>query len=143
MRALTKRQEQTLSFVRESIRARGYPPTLLAHENIIDTVQVDPELLKGGAHVFGLKMHGATMVGDGIQDGDYLFVRRQTHAERDQIVVALIEHEAIVRRYRPEEGYVRLVPSSSTMPPILVAASDWVPNRMLIGKVVGLWRRFA
>ncbi|MCH2109125.1 MAG: transcriptional repressor LexA [Polyangiaceae bacterium] len=211
MQGLTKRQEQTLDFIRASIRERGYPPTLreigehmgirstngvndhlralerkgylrredmksralrlvgeeesaeeapsndetvsiqvlgrvaaglpiLAEENVIDTVQVDRMMVKGGHDVFGLKIQGDSMIEAGILNGDYIFVRKQPTAERGDIVVALIGDEATCKYYYPEREYIRFQPANSEMAPILVRAVDFKPT-MLLGKVVGVYRR--
>jgi len=209
MQGLTKRQEQTLDFIRSSIDQRGYPPPLreigehrgirstngvndhlralerkgylrredmksralrlvedeapktspsdedlieiqivgrvaaglplLAEENVIDTVHVDRMLVKGGRDVFGLRVAGDSMIEAGILSGDYIFVRKQSHADRGEIVVALIGDEATVKYYFPERDYVRFQPANAQMAPILVRATDF-KSTMLLGKVVGVYR---
>lgn len=222
MQGLTKRQEQTLDFIRRSISERGYPPTLreigehmgirstngvndhlralerkgylrredmksralklvdahaalnesvpendagpvaedlsdqlvevqilgrvaaglplLAEENVIDTVRIDRMLVRGGRDVFGLRVTGDSMIEAGIFSGDYIFVRKQTSADRGDIVVALIGDEATVKYYYPERDYVRFQPANAKMAPILVRATDFRAT-MLLGKVVGVYRR--
>lgn len=216
MQGLTKRQEQTLDFIRRSIEDRGYPPTLreigehmgirstngvndhlralerkgyltredmksralklvedqlaaapappprlnaeedlievrvlgrvaaglplYAEENVIDTVRVDRMLVRGGREVFGLRVTGDSMIEAGILSGDYIFVKKQSTADRGDIVVALIGDEATVKYFYPERDYVRFQPANSQMAPILVRASDF-KSTMLLGKVVGVYRR--
>ena len=210
MQGLTKRQEQTLDFIRHSIEERGYPPTLreigehmgirstngvndhlralerkgylrredmksralrlvegeanktapgeedlieiqivgrvaaglplLAEENVIDTIHIDRMLVKGVRDVFGLRVAGDSMIEAGILSGDYIFVRKQSHAERGEIVVALIGDEATVKYYFPERDYIRFQPANAQMAPILVRATDF-KSTMLLGKVVGVYRR--
>lgn len=225
MQGLTKRQEETLDFIRKSIRERGYPPTLreigehmgirstngvndhlralerkgylrredmksralrvvddpvgaaslsdaslasaepandaigegdvisvqilgrvaaglplLADENVVDTVHVDKMMVRGGREVFGLRVTGDSMIEAGILSGDYIFVRKQSTADRGDIVVALIGDEATVKYYFPEKDYVRFQPANSQMAPILVRASDF-RSTMLLGKVVGVYRK--
>jgi repressor LexA len=118
--------------------AAGLP--LLAEENVVDTVRIDRMLVKGGRDVFGLRVTGDSMIEAGILSGDYIFVRKQTNAERGDIVVALIGDEATVKYYYPERDYVRFQPANSQMAPILVRATDFRPT-MLLGKVVGVYRR--
>ncbi len=118
--------------------AAGQP--LLAEEHIIDTVRIDRGLLRGGREVFGLKVHGDSMVDAGILSGDYIFVRKQLTANRGDIVVALIGDEATVKYYYPEKDYVRFQPANKTMAPILVRAMDFRPT-MLLGLVIGLYRK--
>ena len=118
--------------------AAGLP--LFAEEQVIDTVRIDRGLLKGGREVFGLKVHGDSMIDAGILSGDYIFVRKQLTAQRGDIVVALIGDEATVKYYYPEKDYVRFQPANKTMAPILVRAVDFRPT-MLLGVVVGVFRR--
>src|SRR3984885_14916489 len=118
--------------------AAGLP--LLAGGQIIDTARVDRTLLKGGREVFGLKVHGDSMIEAGILSGDYIFVKKQLTASRGDIVVALIGDEATVKYFYPEKDYVRFQPANKTMAPILVRAVDFKPT-MLLGVVVGVFRR--
>jgi repressor LexA len=118
--------------------AAGLP--LFAEEHVIDTVRVDRGLLKGGREVFGLRVHGDSMIEAGILNGDYIFVRKQLTASRGDIVVALIGDEATVKYYFPEKDYVRFQPANKAMAPILVRAVDFKPT-MLLGVVVGVFRR--
>jgi repressor LexA len=118
--------------------AAGLP--LFAEEHVVDTVRVDRGLLKGGREVFGLRVHGDSMIEAGILNGDYIFVRKQLTASRGEIVVALIGDEATVKYYYPEKDYVRFQPANKAMAPILVRAVDFKPT-MLLGVVVGVFRR--
>jgi len=118
--------------------AAGLP--LFAEENVVDTVKVDRMMVKGGRDVFGLRVQGDSMIEAGILSGDYIFVRKQSSADRGEIVVALIGDEATVKHYYPEKDYVRFQPANSQMAPILVRATDF-KSTMLLGKVVGLYRR--
>jgi repressor LexA len=118
--------------------AAGLP--LYAEENVIDTVRVDRMLVRGGREVFGLRVTGDSMIDAGILSGDYIFVKKQSTADRGDIVVALIGDEATVKYFFPERDYVRFQPANGTMAPILVRASDF-KSTMLLGKVVGVYRR--
>jgi repressor LexA len=118
--------------------AAGLP--LLAEEQIIDTVHIDRTLVKGGREVFGLKVHGDSMIEAGILSGDYIFVKKQLAANRGDIVVALIGDEATVKYYFPEKDHVRFQPANKGMAPIYVRAADFKPA-MLLGVVVGVYRR--
>ena len=107
--------------------AAGLP--LFAEEHVIDTVRVDRGLLKGGREVFGLRVHGDSMIEAGIFSGDYIFVKQvRSTASRGEIVVALIGDEATVKYYFPEKDYVRFQPANKTMAPILVRAIDFKPT---------------
>jgi repressor LexA len=118
--------------------AAGLP--LFADENVIDTVRVDRMMLRGGREVFGLKVTGDSMIEAGILNGDYIFVRKQSTANRGDIVVALIGDEATVKYYYPERDYVRFQPANAQMAPILVRATDF-KSTMLLGVVVGVYRQ--
>lgn len=137
--ALHRAEDDDLVEVRVLGRvAAGLP--LFAEEHVIDTVRVDRGLLRGGREVFGLRVHGDSMIDAGILNGDYIFVRKQLTATRGEIVVALIGDEATVKYYYPEKDYVRFQPANKTMAPILVRAIDFKPT-MLLGVVVGVFRR--
>jgi repressor LexA len=118
--------------------AAGLP--LLAEEHILDTVRIDKMLVRGGREVFGLRVTGDSMIEAGIFSGDYIFVRKQSTAQRGDIVVALIGDEATVKYYFPEKDYIRSQPANASMAPILVRASDFKPT-MLLGKVIGVFRK--
>jgi repressor LexA len=118
--------------------AAGLP--LLAEEHVIDTVRIDRTLVKGGREVFGLKVHGDSMIEAGILSGDYIFVKKQLTASRGDIVVALIGDEATVKYYYPEKDHVRFQPANKNMAPIYVRSADFRPT-MLLGVVVGIFRR--
>jgi len=118
--------------------AAGLP--LLAEEQVIDTVRIDRALVSGGRDVFGLKVHGDSMIEAGILNGDYIFVKKQLTASRGEIVVALVGDEATVKYYFPEKDHVRFQPANKNMAPIYVRAADFKAT-MLLGVVVGVFRR--
>ena len=119
--------------------AAGAP--ILAQENITDTVRIDSFLLGPEARrVFALKVSGDSMIGDGILDGDYIFVKKQMQAHAGDIVVALIEDEATVKRYYPEGDRIRFQPSNPRLKPIYVHRDEFRETQ-IIGLVVGVYRR--
>ncbi|EPX57134.1 transcriptional repressor LexA [Cystobacter fuscus] len=119
--------------------AAGAP--LLAQENAEDSVRIDSFLLGGnGREVFALRVKGQSMIDDGIFDGDYLFVRKAAQAQPGDIVVALIEDEATVKRYYPEGDRIRFQPANATMQPIYVNRADF-RSTMILGQVVGVYRK--
>jgi repressor LexA len=119
--------------------AAGEP--ILAQENITDHVRIDSVLLgDGGRRVFALRVSGDSMIGDGIFDGDYIFVRKQLHAGAGEIVVAMIEDEATVKRFYPEGDRVRFQPSNPRLKPIYVRREDFRETQ-IIGVVVGVYRK--
>jgi repressor LexA len=119
--------------------AAGMP--ILAQENITDHVRIDSVLLgDSGKKVFALKVTGDSMIGDGILDGDYIFVRKQLQANPGEIVVAMIEDEATVKRFYPEADRIRFQPSNPRLKPIYVNRDDFRETQ-IIGLVVGVYRR--
>jgi len=119
--------------------AAGEP--ILAQENITDHVRIDSMLLgDGGRKVFALRVSGDSMIGDGILDGDYIFVRKQLQAGPGEIVVAMIEDEATVKRFYPEGDRVRFQPSNPRLKPIYVSRDDFRETQ-IIGVVVGVYRK--
>ena len=118
--------------------AAGQP--ILAVENIQDTVRIDRVLLGGHREVFGLRIVGESMIEDGIFDGDYVFVKKTPAARTGEIVVAMIDGEATVKRYYPEGDHIRFQPANSNMSPIFVRKSDFRAVD-IIGVVVGVYRK--
>jgi repressor LexA len=120
--------------------AAGQP--ILAQERIEDTVQVDSFLLGTNKKVYGLKVQGDSMIGDGILPGDYIFVKKQLNASDGEIVVAMIDDEATVKRVYFEGKRVRFQPSNPRMAPIYVADEDF-RSTMILGVVVGVYRKLS
>jgi repressor LexA len=119
--------------------AAGEP--ILAEENAEGSVVVDSFFLSGnGEKTFALKVVGESMIDDGIFDGDYIFVQKRSSASPGEIVVALIENEATVKRYFPEGDRIRFQPANSTMQPIYVHKNEF-RDTMIIGRVVGVYRK--
>ncbi len=118
--------------------AAGQP--ILAQERIEDTVQVDAFLLGTSKKVYGLRVQGDSMIGDGILPGDYVFVKKQLHADDGDIVVAMIDDEATVKRVYFEGDRIRFQPSNPRMAPIYVRESDF-RSTMILGLVVGVYRK--
>lgn len=118
--------------------AAGEP--LLAVENVEDTVVVDRFFIGARGEVFALRVVGESMIEDGIFDGDYVFVRKTPTAERGDIVVAMIEGEATVKRYFPEGDVIRFQPANAAMEPIYVRRTDF-RSVDIIGVVVGVYRK--
>lgn len=120
--------------------AAGQP--VLAQERIEDTVQVDSFLLGTTKKVYGLRVQGDSMIGDGILPGDYVFVKKQLTAHDGEIVVAMIDEEATVKRIYFEGDRVRFQPSNPRMAPIYVRESDY-RSTMILGVVVGVYRKLS
>jgi repressor LexA len=112
--------------------AAGQP--VLAEENIEEYVPV-PQIAGGDEGEFILRVKGDSMIGAGIFEGDYVVVRPQETAGDGEIVVALVEDEATVKRFFREQDHVRLQPENDTLEPILSR------DVQLLGRVVGVCRR--
>jgi len=120
--------------------AAGQP--ILAVENATDTVKVDRVLVGNHREVFGLRIVGESMIEDGIFDGDYVFVKKTPSAHTGDIVVAMIEGEATVKRYYPEGDKIRFQPANQNMSPIIVRRADF-KSVDIIGIVVGVYRKLS
>jgi repressor LexA len=101
-----------------------------------DTIEV-PSSLAGQGQNFVLRIQGNSMVGDGILDGDYVVVRKQTNADNGQTVVALIRGEATVKRFYRRGKRIELHPANPAMSPILVEDEE---SFRIEGVVVGVIR---
>jgi repressor LexA len=118
--------------------AAGEP--VLAEQNVEETVTVDRYFIGNQREVFGLRVRGDSMIDAGINDGDFIFVRKQMHAEKGEIVVALIADEATVKYFHPEADGVKLVAANSEYAPIIIRKKDFQPTQIL-GVVIGVFRR--
>lgn len=120
--------------------AAGAP--ILADENIETTVFVDSFFLGSTAveKIFALRVSGESMIDAGIFDGDFIFVRKQPEASRGDVVVAMIDGEATVKRYEPDGEVIRFVAENASMAPIVVQRSDF-RNTSILGVVCGVYRR--
>ncbi|MCL2024561.1 MAG: transcriptional repressor LexA [Coriobacteriia bacterium] len=101
--------------------AAGAP--ILAEENIVDTIPCPSALVRGAS--FLLKVKGDSMSEAGIFDGDLIIVRQQQTADNGEIVVALIEGEATVKRYYREGSTIRLQPENDAYEPIIITDGDF------------------
>ncbi len=199
MEGLTRRQEQVLEFIRESVRVNGYPPTvreicvgldlsspstvhahlanlerlgylkrdpskpraldlvqslrpprplpligrvaagqpIVAEDNIEDYVDV-PAFLRRDDGDFVVRVRGDSMVGAGINDGDYLVVHPQQEVTRAEIAVVRIDGEEATAKHFTQDGpTVRLESENENYEPIVVDAG----RVELVGKVVGVLRQ--
>lgn len=118
--------------------AAGQP--ILAVEHATDAVRIDRVLIGAHREVFGLRIVGESMIEDGILDGDYVFVKKTPSAHPGDIVVAMIEGEATVKRYYPEGDRIRFQPANSNMQPIIVRMAEF-KSVDIIGVVVGVYRK--
>lgn len=111
--------------------AAGIP--LLAVENTSGYFPIPTEYLPN-EKTFILKVKGDSMVDVGIYDGDRLIVEQKSTASNGEIVVALVDDSATVKRFFKEDGHIRLQPENMYMEPIIV------DDCTILGKVIGLFR---
>lgn len=119
--------------------AAGSP--IYAEQNLEGTIPVSADWVdRKGADVFALRVRGESMIDAHIMDGDLVLVRAQTGAQPGDIVAALVDDEATVKRFARDGERVVLKPEHPTMKPIVVE-----PGRVdfrILGKVMGLVRGF-
>ncbi len=107
---------------------------ILAEQNLEDYVSITEVMLGRGDH-FILRVHGDSMINAGIMDGDYIIVQQQNHASNGDIIVAMIDDSATVKRFfKEDDGTYRLQPENPTMEPI------YTKELTIVGEVVSLFR---
>ena len=111
--------------------AAGTP--ILAEQNIEDSFPIPTRFLGSGRN-FMLVVKGESMINAGILDGDYVLVEERKTAHNGEMIVALVDDGATVKRFYKEEGIIRLQPENDTMEPIIV------PDCTILGKVIGVFR---
>ncbi len=112
--------------------AAGTP--ILAEENITDTITLPTDIV-GDSPSFMLSVRGESMIEAGINDGDYVVVKEQPVANNGDIVVAIIDDSATVKRFYKEADHIRLQPENASMDPIITRDCS------IAGKVVAVFRR--
>lgn len=112
--------------------AAGLP--ILAQQHIEDYFPVPADMIHGDKEVFMLRVKGDSMINVGIYNNDYIMVEQKDTAENNEIVVALVDESATVKRFYKEDGHYRLQPENDSMDPIIV------PEVEILGKVIGLFR---
>ncbi len=116
--------------------AAGYP--VLAIENIEGSVNIDTSFLKRAENCFALRVKGDSMINAGIHEGDIIIVSPQNNANNGEIVVALVDDEATVKRYeKTKDNRIILIPENENYSNIIVTEEN---NFTLLGKVVGVLR---
>lgn len=111
--------------------AAGEP--LLAEQNIEEHFPIPMDFMPN-KQTFMLKVKGESMINAGILDGDYVLVEERKTAHNGEMIVALVDDGATVKRFYKEEGIIRLQPENDTMEPIIV------PDCTILGKVIGVFR---
>jgi len=109
---------------------------ILAVENVEDTFTIPLNFTKTNNELFMLKVSGSSMIEAGILNGDLAIIEKVNSAKNGDIVVALIDNEATIKRFFKEKGHIRLQPENSTMSPILVADCS------ILGILVGIYRKY-
>lgn len=107
---------------------------ILATENIEDTFPIPLDYIKHDKELFMLRVSGQSMINAGIRDNDLAIIENTQDAINGDIVVALIDDSATIKRFFKEKDHIRLQPENDTMDPILV------DDCKILGKLVGLFR---
>jgi repressor LexA len=136
--------DRAVDAVRSAVRPAGLPlighvaagQPILAEENVEEYVHV-PQLAGGEDGEYVLRVRGESMKNAGILDGDFVVVRPQQNGRDGEIVVAMVEEEATVKRFFREADHIRLEPENETMEPIRSR------DVQVIGRVVGVFRSVA
>ncbi|MHC1682854.1 MAG: transcriptional repressor LexA [Clostridiaceae bacterium] len=109
---------------------------ILAVENIEDNFMLPTQFLSSNKELFILKVVGDSMVEAGIHENDFAIIEKTNSANNGEIVVALIENEATIKRFYKESNFIRLHPENSSYEDIIVS------DCQVIGKLAGLFRNY-
>lgn len=111
--------------------AAGEP--LLAEQNVENYFPIPMEFMPNN-QTFMLRVKGDSMINIGIFDGDLVLVEQRQTAHNGEVIVALVEDGATVKRFFKEEGVFRLQPENDALDPIIVKEVQ------ILGKVIGVFR---
>ena len=128
-----EQQPETVSVPIVGVVRAGLPS--LAYEEVEGYYHVDRTQLKGGT--FFLRVQGDSMINDAIIEGDLALIRPQSTAVNGDIVVAMLDGEATLKRFYREKDHIRLQPRNPNLAPIIILAGQEV---VIIGKVVKIVR---
>lgn len=109
---------------------------ILAAENIEDTFTLPLDYIKHDNELFMLRVSGKSMINAGIMDKDLAIIESTQTAKNGDIIVALIEDSATIKRFYKEKDHIRLQPENDSMDPIIV------DDCKVLGKLVGIYRSF-
>jgi len=109
---------------------------ILAIENIEDVFPLPIDYVKNTKDLFMLKVSGESMIEAGILDGDLAIIEKTDSANNGDIVVALIDNEATLKRFFKESSYIRLQPENKSMEPIILE------DCKILGRLVGIYRKY-
>lgn len=118
--------------------AAGIP--IEAIESADESITVPSNMVQGSHKYFALKVKGDSMIEDGIFEDDLIVCRHQNTAQNGQTVVAVIEGEATVKRFKKSRSQIELIPANSTMEPIIVNQNSGAFS--IAGILVGLIRSY-
>ena len=107
---------------------------ILATENVEDTFSLPLDFIKHDRELFMLRVSGESMIKAGINDKDLAIIESCSDAANGEIVVALIDDSATIKRFYKEKDHIRLQPENDSMDPIIV------DNCSILGKLVGIYR---
>jgi len=148
-RRTAKRSSRVLTLADRSVGVRAIPVLgriaaglpLLAEENREGSLPILADWFGApGDELFALRVRGESMANAHIVEGDLVLVRRQEAVDAGEIVVALLDNEATVKRFAREGGAIVLKPEHPTMAPIVVMPGE--RDVKILGKVIGLLRGF-
>ena len=114
--------------------AAGTP--ILAVENIETYMPLPDGFFGANAPLFMLQVRGNSMIDAGINNGDYVVIRKQETAENGEIAAVMIDNEVTLKRFYKENDYFRLHPENRDMEDIITENAD------ILGILVGLLRRY-
>lgn len=117
--------------------AAGQP--ILAQENIEGNFVIDKNFLRSRTECFGLKVKGDSMINAGIMEGDLVIIQPQKEAVNGDIIVALINDEATMKRLSIIDGKIYLIPENENYEPIIIENNE---EFSIIGKVIGVFRSY-
>lgn len=109
---------------------------ILAVENIEEYFSIPLNFVKSNNELFMLKVSGESMIEAGILDGDLAIIEKVNAASNGDIVVALVDNEATLKRFFKEKDHIRLQPENSSMDPIIVEDCS------ILGKLAGIYRKY-
>lgn len=109
---------------------------ILATENIQDTFTLPIDYIKHNKELFMLKVYGNSMINAGIHENDLAIIEKCQAANNGDIVVALIDESATIKRFFKENDYIRLQPENDSMNPIII------DDCKILGKLVGIFRSY-
>ncbi|WP_244832916.1 transcriptional repressor LexA [Clostridium sp. BJN0001] len=109
---------------------------VLAVENYEDTFPLPLDYIKHDKELFALRVNGNSMINAGINNNDLAIVEESNVASNGDIVVALIDDSATIKRFFKENGHYRLQPENDTMDPIIIDKCT------VLGKLVAIYREY-